>query len=217
MIEQTEFPFDVGVALHACGNATDHAIARCVATSAAFVVSPCCIGKLKFSLAGGSSFSATNTDWTAHQLPAPSASFIHRSEGGGGDGGGGGRGGVVLCQLASPAITHPRSQWLASQLAGPGDFAALAAAADTGHAAGDAAALINHLGRRAKTAVELDRAMGAREAGYEVATLAIIRADAAPPNKAHLLVGVPASRAGALAGLRLAAASTPGVDVACSV
>jgi hypothetical protein len=54
MIERSALqPFDVGVALHACGNATDHAIARCVAAGAAFVVSPCCIGKLKFSLAGG--------------------------------------------------------------------------------------------------------------------------------------------------------------------
>ena len=65
MIEKTTFGFDVGVALHACGNATDFTIARCLAAAAAFAVSPCCIGKLKFSLAGGSSFSATNKDWTA--------------------------------------------------------------------------------------------------------------------------------------------------------
>ena len=40
-------PFDVGVALHACGEATDLALAaatRCRA--AAFAVVPCCVGKL---------------------------------------------------------------------------------------------------------------------------------------------------------------------------
>jgi hypothetical protein len=58
-----------------------------------------------------------------------------------------------------------------------------------------------HLGRRAKTQVELDRAQAAREAGYAVATLAVIRADSAPPNKADLLVGVPGARAGVLAAL----------------
>jgi hypothetical protein len=53
--------------------------------------------------------------------------------------------GVVLCP---PVITHPRSRWLAAQLTAPGDFAALAAAADTGHAAGDAATAgaVNDLG-----------------------------------------------------------------------
>lgn len=187
--------FDVGVALHACGNATDHAIARCVAVDAAFVVSPCCIGKLKFSLAGGSSFSATLSDWTAHPSAADATGDAA------GSGGGGLGADVVPCP---PVITHPRSRWLASQLTAPGDFAALAAAADTGHAAGDAATAgaVNHLGRRAKIQVELDRAQAAREAGYSVATLAVVRADSAPPNKADLIVGVPGTRAGVLAGLR---------------
>ncbi|KAG2433519.1 hypothetical protein HYH02_012637 [Chlamydomonas schloesseri] len=59
MIESfTEQPFDVALALHACGNATDAALLLAAARRAAYVVSPCCVGKLKFSLAGGSSFSA---------------------------------------------------------------------------------------------------------------------------------------------------------------
>ena len=41
----------------------------------------------------------------------------------------------IIC----PAIRHPRSQWMAAQLPAPAHFAALAAAADTGHAAGAAA------------------------------------------------------------------------------
>ncbi|XP_078459177.1 glutathione S-transferase C-terminal domain-containing protein [Lampetra planeri] len=36
--------FDIGVALHACGVATDMVLERCVRARAAFVVSPCCYG-----------------------------------------------------------------------------------------------------------------------------------------------------------------------------
>ena len=51
--------------------------------------------------------------------------------------------------------------------------------------------------------MELDRVEAAREAGYAVESLRLIRAPDAPPNKSDLLVGVPASRAGALERLRV--------------
>ncbi len=45
MIETfTEQPFDVALALHACGNATDAALLLAAARRAAYVVSPCCVG-----------------------------------------------------------------------------------------------------------------------------------------------------------------------------
>ena len=37
--------------------------------------------------------------------------------------------------------------------------------------------------------MELDRAEGAREAGYVVRTLAVLNAAEAPPNKSDLIVG----------------------------
>lgn len=37
------------LALHACGNATDAALLQAHRHRAAFIVSPCCVGKLKFS------------------------------------------------------------------------------------------------------------------------------------------------------------------------
>ncbi|GLC38916.1 hypothetical protein PLESTM_000795600 [Pleodorina starrii] len=65
MIEDfVETPFDVALALHACGNATDAAMMLAARRRAAYVVSPCCVGKLKFSLAGGSSFSPTVHTYT---------------------------------------------------------------------------------------------------------------------------------------------------------
>jgi 2-polyprenyl-3-methyl-5-hydroxy-6-metoxy-1,4-benzoquinol methylase len=45
MIEQYTQPFDVALALHACGNATDHVLQMAVHRGAAFVVSPCCVGE----------------------------------------------------------------------------------------------------------------------------------------------------------------------------
>jgi hypothetical protein len=42
----------VALGLHACGSATDHALLQAVKQRAAFIVSPCCVGKLKRSLAG---------------------------------------------------------------------------------------------------------------------------------------------------------------------
>ena len=49
---------DVVLGLHACGNATDYIQEQALRLGAAYVLSPCCIGKLAFSLAGGTSFGA---------------------------------------------------------------------------------------------------------------------------------------------------------------
>jgi hypothetical protein len=211
MIEAADLDFDVGVALHACGNATDHAMVRCVARRAAFVVSPCCIGKLKFSLEGGSSFSAVNTDWTKLQDERAKAdeneneNENEKAKGGKrspreeeSEAGGGATPGPAVPRrpvvpetttAVSCVVTHPRSRWTASLLSSPErEFAALAAAADTGHG-GDFHARSGELGRRAKVHVELDRAQWAREAGFEVVTLSVAAAETAPANKADVLVG----------------------------
>eukprot|EP00658_Telonema_sp_P-2_P048547 TRINITY_DN36923_c0_g1_i6.p1 TRINITY_DN36923_c0_g1~~TRINITY_DN36923_c0_g1_i6.p1 ORF type:complete len:268 (-),score=49.04 TRINITY_DN36923_c0_g1_i6:146-949(-) len=39
--------FDLGLALHACGEATDVAIERCVGSGSMFIMCPCCVGKLR--------------------------------------------------------------------------------------------------------------------------------------------------------------------------
>lgn len=45
MIEHYQQQFDVALALHACGNATDHVLQMAVDQQAAFIVSPCCVGE----------------------------------------------------------------------------------------------------------------------------------------------------------------------------
>jgi len=49
-IEDVDFDFDIGLALHVCGCATDLAMDQCYRAKASFLVSPCCIGKLKESV-----------------------------------------------------------------------------------------------------------------------------------------------------------------------
>uniref|UniRef100_A0A667XR46 Glutathione S-transferase C-terminal domain-containing protein n=1 Tax=Myripristis murdjan TaxID=586833 RepID=A0A667XR46_9TELE len=77
-------PFHIGVALHACGVATDMVVEHCVQAGAAFVVSPCCYGfiqnTIKFSFPRSKKFQETLSykehmilcrfaDQTAVQLP----------------------------------------------------------------------------------------------------------------------------------------------------
>jgi hypothetical protein len=47
-IEYTK-PFDVGIALHACGEATDMVMQKCLSSRASYVLMPCCVGKIKLS------------------------------------------------------------------------------------------------------------------------------------------------------------------------
>lgn len=52
-IEDFDEDFDVGVALHACGGASDAAMDKCVEVNAAYVVAPCCVGKIARETGGG--------------------------------------------------------------------------------------------------------------------------------------------------------------------
>ncbi|XP_028830980.1 glutathione S-transferase C-terminal domain-containing protein isoform X1 [Denticeps clupeoides] len=86
-------PFHFGVALHACGVATDMVVDRCIQARAAFVVSPCCYGfiqnTLKFNFPRSQKFFETLSfkehmilcrfaDQTAVQLP-PERRLIGKS------------------------------------------------------------------------------------------------------------------------------------------
>lgn len=46
-LEHYSGKFDLGIALHACGVATDMVLKKCLQHDASFIVSPCCYGKIK--------------------------------------------------------------------------------------------------------------------------------------------------------------------------
>lgn len=62
-------PFDIGCALHACGEASDLMMQKCIAAQAAFVCAPCCVGKLRSSSMNPSTFNGTGTDKSVLEYP----------------------------------------------------------------------------------------------------------------------------------------------------
>lgn len=58
-IAEFDGPFGVGLALHACGEASDLAMLACVRAGARFVISPCCVGKLSSATLDPYKFNAT--------------------------------------------------------------------------------------------------------------------------------------------------------------
>ena len=109
-IEDFDADFDVAIALHACGNASDYAMAQAVRFGAAYVMAPCCVGKLKRQSAA---------------LHKPTAAEVLA----GGDGDGAGAGAAAPVGAARFALSHPRSAAVKALLSYD-EFMELAAFAD---------------------------------------------------------------------------------------
>jgi hypothetical protein len=181
----------VALALHVCGAGTDAVLLQAQARGAAFVVAPCCVGKLKDG--GLKSISAMKKD-VLDQTKTPSAS------GGGEDDGifaGGGEEVLVRPGKSHAPITviHPRSSWMRGRIQRPA-YLGLAAAADwSGHQGVDPLSnseqskALGRFPRDAKAAVELDRASAAAEAGYGVRVMKMAHEGAGLKN--DLIVGFP--------------------------
>jgi len=154
--------FDIGLALHACGAASDHALRAAAQQGAAAIVSPCCIGKVAATAAA------------VPAAPEPSG------EGQPADG----PGQPHPAGAQARPLHLPRSQWMDRGLgAGLGEaaaagadaggaYAALARAADFSHADGHG---YSQLAAAAKTNVELDRGLALAEAGYRVALVRLLQ------------------------------------------
>ena len=49
-VEGFDENFDIGLATHLCGGATDVAVSKCIEVGASFIATPCCLGSIKFAL-----------------------------------------------------------------------------------------------------------------------------------------------------------------------
>ena len=163
---------DVALALHVCGAGTDAVLLQAQARGAAFVVAPCCVGKLK--------------DGGLKSISAMKKEAMLRS-------------GVVGAEradaIAPVRVIHPRSSWMRGRIQRPA-YLGLAAAADwSGHQGVDPAAesiaarALGRVPRAAKAAVELDRGAAAAEAGYGVRVMKMAHEGAGLKN--DLIVGFP--------------------------
>jgi hypothetical protein len=80
-IDEYHNPFDVGIALHACGEATDMVMQKCLEERAAYVLAPCCVGKIKLSDLSypRSATLAAELSRTEYEVLAKAADFGHSS------------------------------------------------------------------------------------------------------------------------------------------
>ena len=151
------------------------------ARRAAFVVAPCCIGKLRDgglkSVAGMKNAISTADGDGDGKTDDLDDELVVRPGGG----------------MPPLTVIHPRSRWMRGEVQRPA-YMDMAAAADwSGHAGVDAMeAFTGELGRlprAAKAAVELDRGAAAAEAGYGVRMMKMLHPGAGLKN--DVIVGFP--------------------------
>jgi SAM-dependent methyltransferase len=200
-IEDFDKPFDIALALHACGVATDFALQQAKRCRAAYAVCPCCVGNLKYAppippLADTPEHHVVNDHCEALESPC------------GEDDG-------VACisedrvrqnlyatrdlNLDITAVSHPRSMWLDKLLSTNVDdaadvYTALARAGDIAHGSAHSSTQgVSHtheaVARLCKSHLELDRNMHMAEADYSTALMQILLSELT--GKGDLLVGVP--------------------------
>lgn len=196
---------DVVLALHACGAATDLAMQQAARNRAAFVVSPCCIGKIGATAAALSGMAGDGSIRALPPLQHPRSEWMRRS-------------------MTAPALpvsaaddTSPSSpasdvqtstNHAAEMQAAPGaawppalpvaaaqvqqQYEALARAADYSHrdlAAAGSSSSYSHTAVLAKSNLELDRAQAMAEEGYATAMVRLLQPSLT--SKVEVLVGVP--------------------------
>lgn len=181
MIQDFTEPFDVGVALHACGAATDLGLALCRKWRAAFVMCPCCVGKVKHSSLEypRSEEMRSVLSPAEFELLAMAADFAH----GKADGAGGAPVGFVSAADSDGAVT--------SGATASGEDASSATSASAPVTKPARAA---RLRRQCKTFMEADRNMCQREAGYVTRLMVLDPPSASPKN--DIIAGVHTDRLG---------------------
>ena len=111
-----DLPFNVGVALHFCGFLTDLAQQKCVEAGAAYVLCPCCYGKIGMEAIvadhGGSGAGGVRAEGAG----GGGGGEVESSSSGGGGGGGEGTGGGAPTE---PVSTAAAGETVAKALAAP--------------------------------------------------------------------------------------------------
>eukprot|EP00947_MAST-08B_sp_MAST-8B-sp1_P006550 g6550.t1 len=192
-------PFDLGIALHACGPASDIALHKCVSQGASFLVCPCCVGKVCSTaspgpLLGPADVSLSSKAATKEATKGPEEQRLMPSTGG--------------------RLAYPRSETFKSILTQT-DFDLLAAAADFSYTAknrllSSGFTVRERARRRCKSLLEQDRLRRAVEAGYETRMCMMVPRDASPKN--DMLFGVPGPRQHDLEKLMAPYQEAPPVD-----
>lgn len=170
-IEQFTEHFDVALALHACGQATDYALWQAERCRAAYIVCPCCVGKLK------------------HRKVVAEANVAGEPVNKDGD--------YISCVSCDniPGITHPRSEWLHRELGADGEmwFSLMAKTGDISHGQAHSGGNFNpvneEVARMCKCHLEVDRNCRMQEVGYHTVLTQLLHSELT--SKGDMLAGVP--------------------------
>ena len=183
-IEDFNDPFDVGIALHACGSASDISLDKCIQANASFVIAPCCVGKVaKAQFAGGKSTSSVKK---YDQSCLDNNSLLHTSL----QGFTGGNDNICHICPRSEAFTKMFTAEAISK-----EWGRVIKAADYGgHSTVDSNSIKNEkndfgIRRMCKAIVEHDRIMHANEHNYQTLLLKMTPTTATPKN--DIIIGWP--------------------------
>jgi hypothetical protein len=179
--------FNLGLALHACGGATDTVLELCRRQGAACVVAPCCYGFLQHCTAAARTVKKRSDELL---LEAGSPSLEETCT----IGPEGGSRCSECCGEVTPVVAtstervYPQSEEFRAQGWQPRWFSSLCRRADRTFWTHDArAAQHNTAGALAMRVVDTDRLLWLREAGYEVYAAFMRPKEASVKN--HILVG----------------------------
>ena len=143
--------FDFGIGVHACGWLSDVIQMKCAAQRAAFLLAPCCIGKIKLGEGCRIDGEGQGEDSAGADRCCPSTCRGSSSP---------------LSSLAPPLTLHyPRSSVFSSVLS-CAEYHLLASKADYSPSDWDFASAASAAGSRLKSFIEWDRMCAADESGY---------------------------------------------------
>jgi SAM-dependent methyltransferase len=158
LIEQFDEEFDVALALHVCGNATDAVLSICVEKKKSFICVPCCVGKVQVN-------GHRSVEDMRNKLIDPAIVYEATTK-------------TMVEDCAMQMIRYPRSALMRS-ICDEKTFMNVAKLADwSGNESISAYEESSHLvlPTKAKEAVEIDRAQRCKEKGYEGA-ISLIKLD----------------------------------------
>jgi len=168
-------PFDIGLATHLCGEATDMAQALCLRHGAVFVLTPCCLGKIKHVLCEeegqeNSPDIVAKTPPVADTPPVVLTATTVATDGPHDE------------TAATLTLSYPRSRWLQERMT-KADYMRLVRLSDFTQQASDAQVASKRL-------MDTDRLAYAAEAGYDTVASTLWPLEASP--KHDVLLGAPA-------------------------
>jgi hypothetical protein len=174
-IEEFAEPFDVSLALHACGQATDYALWQAERCRAAYIVCPCCVGKLKHRRSPAAVVEPDGIAACAPCIVHPRSEWLYRALGGG----------AAAASLIGTAANAGvgAEEWF-GLMAKTGDISHGQA-----HVEGNFCANNEAVARMCKCHLEVDRNCRMQEVGYRTVLSQLLQSELT--SKGDLLAGVP--------------------------